>query len=116
MTTYQPFPVPATQEEANLYRASGRMVTITGDPLPTERRACRWCEGLDDGDTCVYSVSCEDCGAGPGYRCVRPSQHEVPAVHKCRIDAAEAMDDAREAAGDPTLPARWAPAQEALFV
>jgi hypothetical protein len=52
---------------------------------------CKWCGGENTVGTCPRAIECPTCGAAPGARCKRPSEHSGPmiAVHVARIEAAE---------------------------
>ncbi|WP_033821033.1 MULTISPECIES: hypothetical protein [unclassified Kitasatospora] len=104
----QPVPSPGDPAAAHLLLQAGELIDLTGDPLQPGPR-CATCEGFDLGDTCPMALTCPTCLAVPGRRCRRPSGHTAPGTHVARLKAADLADDEREAAGDPTLPARWAP-------
>jgi hypothetical protein len=55
---------------------------------------CEWCKGTTRGDTCPKSIVCPSCNAAAGANCKRPSGHTCPQLHKDRINAAYAIDDA----------------------
>ena len=55
---------------------------------------CTWCKGNTRGDTCPRSLQCPSCNATPGNSCKRPSGHTAPELHKDRVKAAYAIDDA----------------------
>ena len=104
---------PATAAGYEALLAVGRLVDLAGRPL--QRRPCAFCDGATVGATCPMSLPCPTCArvweghglGGVGRPCCRPSGHQAHRLHAARVRAAEAADDAREAAGDPTLPARW---------
>lgn len=51
---------------------------------------CEWCgAAVTDGSTCPKSLTCPDCGRGPGRRCVRPSGHDADELHASRVRLAE---------------------------
>src|SRR2546423_12332414 len=98
---------PATRAGYEALRAAGRLVDLARRPLRVTR--CEHCRGTTVGETCPQSLPCTTCGAEPGRRCTRSSEHEA-ACHAPRWRAAERVDNERAAAGDPTLPAPWAQA------
>jgi hypothetical protein len=55
---------------------------------------CKWCKGVSRGDVCPRSLECPSCSAKPGASCVRPSGHRAAEIHKDRINAGYAIDDA----------------------
>jgi hypothetical protein len=57
------------------------------------RERCRWC-GAEAvaGSVCPRSLACPACGARPGRRCKRPSEHDAAEMHAARWQAAERMD------------------------
>ena len=55
---------------------------------------CEWCKGVSRGDVCPRSLECPSCSVKPGASCVRPSGHRAAQIHKDRIAAAYAIDDA----------------------
>ena len=87
--------------------AAQRAPLIDRAGRPLALRPCAHCPRLTYGETCPQGLTCPRCGRGPGRPCVRPSGHGA-GWHAERIALAEARDDAREAAGDPALPAPWA--------
>lgn len=114
MTVTQPVPAPATWAEFEELLAAGVLITTGGQRL--ERRPCASCGKTTTGETCPASIRCPICHSTT-KACWRPSEHKAWEWHKARMQAAEAIDDERERAGDPTLPARWpqpATAEEAM--
>lgn len=103
----QPFAAPSSQTEERAWRSAGLLVDLAGRPLPTAAVPCAFCDGDDLGDTCPAALTCRTCGAEPGKRCLRPSEHTADRWHHARIRAAELEDQRRQNAKDITLPAPW---------
>jgi hypothetical protein len=104
----QPHPKPTLMVDFLAMVEAGELVAMDGSrivPKPCGR--CK--DSVNLGDTCPASVECPDCHS-TAVRCKRPSGHEAASWHKARIEAARAIDDQRQAAGDPTVPAPWPPA------
>jgi hypothetical protein len=82
--------------------ADGDLVALYAG-RPSER--CRWC-GADAavGTTCPRSLACPTCGARPGRRCKRPSEHQAATMHAARWQAAERMDRAALGVGPVRQP------------
>lgn len=107
-TRTQPAPRPDTLAEVRALLDAGELVNLAGEPLTLAD--CGTCPGAQLGETCPRAVTCPTCGATPGRPCRRPSGHDIATpgrVHDTRSTAAEAVDEQRERAGDPTLPAPW---------
>ncbi|MGA5819892.1 hypothetical protein ACPC54_18770 [Kitasatospora sp. NPDC094028] len=102
---FQPVPAPVYHRQYRELLAAGVLVQRSGDPLPGG--PCPTCDSLSDGYTCPGSITCPRCRAGAGRRCQRPSGHESDQWHRARRDAADRVDQQREEADDPTLPAPW---------
>lgn len=115
---YQPVQAPKTHAEYEALLAAGVLLDVGGAPLVAV--ACSTCDGRSVGATCPGSLDCPRCarwsrgqgregGGIAGRRCIRPSGHDAMDWCADRKAAAEAIDDERERAGDPTLPRRWPP-------
>lgn len=101
----QPVPAPVYLSEYQQLLAAGVLVDRAGRPVSGRR--CATCDGLVDTYTCPGALPCPRCGAHSGQRCRRPSGHTADRWHAARTKAAEAIDQQREAADDPTLLAPW---------
>lgn len=103
----QPVPAPATVDAYESLLAGGVLVNLGGEPLV--RATCQQCRTHTTlGETCPRSLPCRNHHTAAGSPCVRPSGHQVPGGFcRDRQKAAERLDDERQLAGDPSLPAPW---------
>ncbi|MEU0108473.1 hypothetical protein ABZ313_24365 [Streptomyces sp. NPDC006251] len=101
----QPVPAPVYLREYQQLLLDGVLVDRAGRPLRSGR--CPTCDSLVDGYTCPGSLPCPGCRAEAGRRCRRPSGHMADRWHTVRLKAAEAIDQQRDEANDPTLLAPW---------
>lgn len=111
LARWQPVAPPATVAEYRQLLDDQVLVDLAGRPLVA--RPCPHCTTSTVGETCPQSLRCPSCEAAPGQACRRPSEHVLSARfatwHRARTAAADDVDDARQAANDPTLPAPWPP-------
>jgi hypothetical protein len=101
----QPVSAQTISAELTALVAAGTLVDLAGRPPVSSPRD--WCGGATVGDTCQMSLDCPSCylhGGRAGSLCDQPSGHTAAEPHRSRLAAA---DDARQAAGDLTLPAPW---------
>ena len=92
-----PWGVTALGHDGVLVALDGRHLTL--DTCPT----CREYDVLE-GATCPVTLDCPRGHAGPGDRCPTAGRR---AYCLMRMEAAEAVDLARELAGDPDVAAPW---------
>ena len=101
----QPVPAPLLRSAFRQLLTSSALVDRAG------RRVlgltCPVCGNPDDTYTCPGSLPCPSCRAAASQRCKRPSGHTSDTWHAARVRAADAVDQAREEADDPTLLAPW---------
>lgn len=113
MVVYQPVPAPGSARRYDELVLSGVLVDMAGNPLVVGKCSVCGNEPTVLNITCALAVECPSCPAGVGQRCMRPSEHRMSdqfgSSHQRRTHAAAAVDDARIAAGDLTVPAPWAP-------
>ena len=62
--------------------------------MKANERKCEWCNGTTRGDVCAMSLQCPTCSAKAGMTCKRPSGHKAAEIHKDRVKAGYAIDDA----------------------
>jgi hypothetical protein len=101
----QPVPAPLYRSEYQQLLAAGVLIDRAGRPV--SGGPCATCDGLTDTYTCPGALPCPHCRADRGQRCQRPSGHTADRWHAARIDAADAIDQQREDADDPSLLAPW---------
>jgi hypothetical protein len=106
---YQPVRRWSSPAQAQEYRDNFVLINLAG--LPQVAQTCPWCaqDGWTIGETCPRSLPCQQCQAAPGEGCLRPAGDDANHLHVVRVQAAERLDEAREADGDATVPPRWPP-------
>lgn len=68
-----------------------RSIPTLAAPRGHTPQPCEWCGSDEAVGVCPKSIECPRCGAKPGRRCRRPSDHLAPELHADRINKAEEM-------------------------